>query len=224
MISSRSFIVLFTSSLLLLASSAAAQIPPPVKLKDATLTQADSRFQKLIDTARPLEEGLSTFLDKYVGDCTDPLESRQCEAHAKAFRDSTTGHRFWFIVSDDAVSQLSPGPYDPRGHYVLNLLPFFPAAGYALTQGAPKRTDARGNPIVPLIVLRGDSPSDWIGTTLPRLVQTQAFKIQVVFTPQGIWSLPKPGGGKSKGVAARIHGLRVTIARTGQVLNEWYER
>ncbi len=45
----------------------------------------------------------------------------------------------------------------------------------------------------------------------------------MVFTPQHVWSLPrKKGGGKLYGVGARIEGLLLTHARTGDLLGRWF--
>lgn len=182
--------------------------------------EAPPEFVKLRDdpNTRVLDQGLSGFLDKYIGDCTDPLESDACKANAKAFRAKVNGHRYYMIIGEDAVNQLSPGPYDPRGTMILNVTPFFPGGGYALTQGAPRGTDAHGNPVLPLIRVKAKVPEDWNGQTLSRMISMHAFRLQVIFEPQDVWTLSKKGGGKIQGVKAKIVAVLVSGARTGTPL------
>lgn len=186
----------------------------------------DPAFARLRDAAQApgqggAIEGLGAFLDKYVGDCDGTLEGQECRQNAKAFRQSATGKKFYLMVSEDSVTQLAAGPHDPRGELTLHITPFFPAGGYALTHGAPRKTDGNGNPIIPWLVLRVKTPDDWIGGTLERFLRMRAFRLQLVFTPQDVWTLSKPGGGKIRGVKAKIHAILISNGRTGEELGLW---
>jgi hypothetical protein len=194
----------------------------------STLAQADvdPAFAKLRDEALKAGQGgaiesLGAFLDKYVGDCGGALGAPECQENAKAFRKGATGKLFYLVVNEDSVTQLAPGPYNPRGELTINLTPFFPAGGYALTHGAPRRADERGNPIMSLIPVRTQTPEDWNGSSLSRFISMRAFRLQLVFTPQDVWSLPRPGGEKARGVKAKIHAILITSGRTGQQLALW---
>ena len=54
-----------------------------------------------------------------------------------------------------------------------------------------------------------------------RMFSIRGVRAQVVFTPQGVWSLPKKGGGKNFGVTARIEAILVTEGRTGEQMGLW---
>lgn len=117
---------------------------------------------------------------------------------------------------------LAAGPYDPgEGEYTVNIAPLFAAGGYALTHGAPKKTDANGNPMMMYVESRGKMPPDWSAPSFQRLFQSRALRVQVVFSPQGVWTLPKKGGGKQYGVRAKIDAILVTIGRTGETVALW---
>src|SRR5688572_19497823 len=96
------------------------------------LADADPKFAKLRDQAEAIE-GLGAFLDKYVGDCgTDP----ECKRNTDVFRAAANGKKFYMIITEDSVSNLTMGTYDPGDQsFTLNLTPFFPASNSAITQG-----------------------------------------------------------------------------------------
>jgi hypothetical protein len=203
---SRAFCVL----LLLVARSAAADVDPA--------------FARLRDAAEPIE-GLGGFLDKYVGECSDLLAGKECAANARAFRARTDGKKFYLIVSEESARMISAGPYDmAHGEFTLNLTPFFPSGGYALTGGAPRKTDANGNPLLPILAIKGSTPEGWDALTLPRLISTRQLRLQLVFTPEGVWSLPKKGGGKILGMKARLEGILITQGRTGLPVALWIKK
>jgi hypothetical protein len=169
-------------------------------------------------------EGLGTFLDRYVGDCASASGGRrECEQNARAFRQKSSGKKFYLVLDEDSVSQVSPGRAD-GGQYSVNITPFFGANGYALTLGAPRKTDPRGNPLLPYVTVRQPLPESWDASTLERLIRLRALKMQLVFTPQDVWTLPKRGGGRIHGVRARIHAIRVEETRTGNTVALWLER
>ncbi|MFP2958940.1 DUF6066 family protein [Myxococcus sp. 1LA] len=195
---------------------AAALLLPALALADA-----DPRFAKLRDEAEPLG-GLGTFLEKYIGACDGAFVDAQCKSNAEAFRKKYQGKRLYMIVTEDDASMLSAGPYSPgTGEYTINITPFFPGGSSALTHGAPKKTDASGNPILPYLTVTGDMPEGWNLQMFTRLFSMRAVRAQVVFTPQSVWSLPKKGGGKNHGVTARIEAILITEGRSGQPMGLW---
>ena len=184
----------------------------------------DPRFLALREGATPVG-GLGSFLERYVGECGEPGLAGSCEEKAKAFRKAHEGKRLFLLVGEDAAGMLSPGAFDPdTGELRVNVTPFFPAGNYALSHGAPRRTDARGNPVMALLRAEGQAPDDWMPGTFQRLFQMRGVRAQVIFTPTGVWSLPRRGGGKSRGVSARVEALLVTVARTGEPLALWLAR
>ncbi len=202
-------------SLLLLAALAPA----------LALADADPRFQALRDSAEPVG-GLGQFLDKYIGECaTAGGIDGECRQNASAFRQKMRGKKLYMIVTEESAGMLSPGDYDVRrGEYSINVTPFFGAGGYGLTQGTPKRTDANGNPVMPLMTVRGETKDGWSPMRFQRLFSSRELRLQVVFTPQDVWTLPKKGGGKIYGVRAKIEGILVTIGRTGEPAGLWVSR
>ncbi|MDY7228275.1 DUF6066 family protein [Hyalangium rubrum] len=183
----------------------------------------DPRFARLRDAAEPLG-GLNAFLSRYIGECGDVFASADCRTKADAFRKNYKGKKLYMIVDEAVVNQVSPGPYQPTtGDYVINILPFFSGGSYALTHGTPKKTNAAGNPILPLLSVTGRAPTDWTGPYFTRLFSNQGVRVQVVFTPLDIWSLAKPKGGKTFGVSARIEAILLTEGRTGQELGLWLD-
>lgn len=185
--------------------------------------RADARFDKLRSAAESVG-GLGSFLERYVGsDCASrAMGGGECLDNAASFRKKATGKRFFLTVDDTAglVSMAERGETD----FTLNLTPFFGAAGSAVTHGAPSRTDAHGNPVLPYLRVSGKAPegndADWVN----RVINMRGLRFEVVFTPQGVWQVAKKGGGKVSGVKARVEALRVVIARTGEAIATWYPR
>ncbi len=93
-----------------------------------------------------------------------------------------------------------------------------------MTHGAPQTTDPNGNPVLPYIRVTAKMPDGWSPPMMARQVGARAFRIQVVFTPQGLWTLPKKGGGALRGVKARFDAVLVQVGRTGDVLGTWYSK
>ncbi|XXF75230.1 DUF6066 family protein [Myxococcaceae bacterium GXIMD 01537] len=187
------------------------------------LADVDARFARLRDAAEPLG-GLSSFLDKYIGECEDVFAGATCKANSESFRKAFQGKKMYMIVTEDVATMLSPGPYQPgSGDYVIHVTPFFPGGKYALTHGAPKKTDAAGNPVLPLISLTGTIPQGWNGMMFARLFGNKGARAQVIFTPKGIWTLPKKGGGKIYGINAQVEAILVTEGRTGMTLGLWID-
>ncbi|MBF5044164.1 MULTISPECIES: DUF6066 family protein [Myxococcaceae] len=185
--------------------------------------EEDPRFTQLRSGAEAVG-GLGSFLEKYVGEC-EPGAGKACEDKAKAFRKEHDGKRHYLLVGEDSAGMLQPGRFDEgSGELEVNVTPFFPASNYALCQGSPKRTDAKGNPVLGLVRAEGQAPDGWMAGTFQRLFQMRGVRAQVVFVPTGVWSLPKKGGGRIYGVSARIEGIQVQVARTGEPLALWLAR
>lgn len=186
---------------------------------------ADPRFAKLRDSADALSS-LAGFLDKYGGDCGSIMEGgAECGKNAEAFRKAANGHKFYMILTEDSTSVLAIGGFNPRGAEVtFNLTPFFPGSNSAVTHGAPSKTDAAGNPVLPFIVFKGVLPDGWNVQMMARQVSARQMRLQVIFSPQGVWELPKKGGGKIRGVKAHIDAILVTVGRTGEQVALWINK
>lgn len=178
---------------------------------------ADPKFVKIRDQAEAIE-GLGNFLDKYIGDCGTGISAdADCKKNTETFRNLANNKKFYMIITEDSVSSLQMGTYNPGDQsFTLNLTPFFAASNSAITSGAPTRTDANGNPIMSFITIKGMTPEGGNASSINRAVTMKTLRLQVVFTPQGIWTLPKKGGGKMVGVKSRIDAVMVTVGRTGE--------
>lgn len=186
------------------------------------LADADPRFTRLRDQAEPMGS-LAAFVEKYVGDCASKLlGGGDCEKAAEVFRRGATGKKMYMIVNESSANVLQMGEVNVRDStFILNLTPFFAASNFALTHGAPTKTDSAGNPVMPFLRVESSLPEAWNPAMMARQVQSQALRLQVVFTPQGVWSLPKKGGGTMRGVKARFDGVLVTVGRTGEMVGLW---
>lgn len=188
------------------------------------LADADPKFVKLRDQAEPLGT-VNAFVEKFVGDCASRmLGGGECEKNAEVFRQGATGKKYYMIVTEGTSSVLSMGEVKMQGAFVLNLTPFFPASNMALTHGAPTKTDGDGNPVMPFIRIDSMMPDAWTVAMMARQVQAQGLRVQIVFTPQGVWTLPKKGGGSLKGVKAKFDAVLVTVGRTGETIGAWYAK
>jgi hypothetical protein len=187
------------------------------------VADVDARFARLRDAAEPLG-GLSAFLNRFIGECGDMFASPDCRTKADEFRKNYRGKKLYMIVTEDVATMVSPGWYEPNtGDFVINIVPFFAGGKYALTHGTPKKTDAQGNPIMPLLSVSGTTPMGYNGGMFSRLFSARGVRVQVVFTPLDIWSLNKPGGGKIFGVSSRMEAILLTEGRTGYELGLWLD-
>ncbi|MFO0600036.1 MAG: DUF6066 family protein [Myxococcaceae bacterium] len=192
-----------------------------IALPSLALADVDQRFAKLRDQAEAMG-AISAFVDKYVGDCASKmLGGGECEKNAEIFRQGVNGKKFYMIITEETASVLAMGEVKMQGEFVLNLTPFFTANGMAITHGAPSRTDADGNPVMPFMRIDSTLPDGWNPAMMARQVQGQALRLQIVFTPQGIWTLPKKGGGQLKGVKTKFEAVLVTVGRTGDQVGLW---
>lgn len=192
-------------------------------LPSLALADVDARFARLRDAAEPLG-GLSAFLNRFIGECGDLFASPDCRSRADEFRKAYRGKKMYMIVTEDVATMVSAGAYEPNtGDFNINIVPFFAGGKYALTHGTPKKTDAQGNPIMPLLSVSGTTPQGYNGGMFSRLFSARGVRVQVVFTPLDIWSLTKPGGGKIYGVSSRIEAILLTEGRTGYELGLWLD-
>jgi hypothetical protein len=177
-------------------------------------------FEQIRRSAEPMS-GLSSFLEKYVGECNNAL-GPNCRSRSADFRSKTNGRRYYLVINEEAVNMLSPGRYNAsRDDFEIRITPFFGAGSYAVTQGAPTRVDAQGNPLMPLIVAHAKLSNRWTPERFARMFSSQELRVEVVFTPKATWTLPRKGGGKIYGVNARVEAIKVVVSRSGEELAIW---
>jgi hypothetical protein len=183
----------------------------------ATAAAEDDAFDKAKSGSVPTEGGLSTFLSKFVGACEEG--GPPCKKAAEEYRRQNKGKKLYLSL-DDGASMLAVGEKGADGELVMNVTPFFAGGEFALTSGAPSRTDAAGNPVMPLMRVNGKAPDGDVDR-LARMLSMHQLKVEVVFSPEGTWSLSKKGGGTIQGVKAKLLALRVSMARTGETVAVW---
>jgi hypothetical protein len=184
------------------------------------LADVESRFARLRDQAEPLSS-MGPFIEQYAAECGEA--GAQCEKNAAMFRKARGDKKYYVIIPEDSAGVLSMGEINPRtGTAVINMTPFLTGAASVLTHGAPSKTDVNGNPVLPYVRIMAKVPEAWTPAMMARLVASRTLRLQIVFTPIGLWTLPKKGGGTLKGVRARFDGVLVQVARTGEVLGTWY--
>jgi len=84
----------------------------------------------------------------------------------------------------------------------------------------PKKTDAKGNPILPVLMFAGKLPGVETVDDMERLFRNRGVRLELLFRPEQPWALPKKGGGQLTGVKAKLDAIQVT-SRTGAVLATW---
>lgn len=182
---------------------------------------ANPKFARLREAAEPLAS-LDTFLTRYIGECTGLLAGKDCRDSAAAFRKATAGKRYYMIIDEAHATMISSGPYDPgKGIYTVNILPFFTAGRYALSHGSPRRQDQHGNPIINQITVRDRTPVGWNAVRIQSLFARRQLRVQAIFVPVGIWSLPRRDGGRMYGVRANVEAILVTVGRSGEQIALW---
>lgn len=192
-------------------------------LPPAARADVDPRFATLRDNAEPVA-GLGMFLENFVGECEGAPSTADCRARAEAFRKKAMARAHYMILHESELSVLSPGRFVPgSGEYEIHLTPVFSGSGMALTEGTPLKLDKGGNPVVPLLTVKGTLPDNWTTPMFHNLFSRRGIRVQVVFTPTGTWRLAGPGGKAVHGVKARLDGVLFTEARTGQALGLWLE-
>lgn len=185
--------------------------------------EEDARFTKAKEGAEPLAS-LGAFLDKYLTDCgPNSAEAQECKRNAEAFRKQVNGKKQYTVVSEESA-QLQVA--DVRGDsFTFNLTPFFGASNSAITLGAPSRSDANGNPVMPFLAIDGKSPDAMSPQMIGRMAGARGLRVEVIFVPQGTWTLPGKKGAKAAiGVKTKFEAVRITVARTGEELGTWFAR
>lgn len=180
---------------------------------------APPAWEALRARAQPLD-GLSGFLDRYLGRCPPSDERRECLLKAKRERDELTGKLFYVRVDGDVARLLQPDRFDPEaGELTLQLTPFFDASGLALTEGKPLGLDAQGRPRIAQIPLVARLSPEEDAKDVERLLRTGQVRLELVFKPAGSWSLPAKGKAEAlEGVRASLLGIRLANGRTGETL------
>jgi hypothetical protein len=182
----------------------------------ATTARAEppAAYQRLREQAESLDS-LSSFLERYVGRCPPSDEQRECKAKAQRERAALTGKTFHVRLGDEAARLLQAGAFDESTRQMqINLTPFFDGGGIALTDRKPLGLDGQGRPRIGLITLVTTLPPDMLPMDMERQLRTLNVRIDLVFKPQGVWSLP--GKQPMEGVKAKLLAVRLTNARTGE--------
>jgi hypothetical protein len=199
--------------LLALAAALAAAAP-----LSPALAEPAARFDALLGRAERVGD-LGLFLGRFIGSCDDPFERAACERNVESARRSLKGKVMAVTLGEEALGVVRP---ELRGdRYRIVMTPFFDRGGYALTHGAPRRQDAAGRPLIDLLVMEGELPSGMMDMEFTSAFRTGNVRLEVVFTPESVWKLPRRGEpGSYEGVRARFLGVRLLDARSGNVLAE----
>jgi hypothetical protein len=180
-----------------------------------------AQFERARRDATNVPGGLASFLEQYIGECAE-AEGGNCRQQAQQFRQKVQGRKLYFSASEESAALLAPGPENrASATFVLDLTPLFPSGGYALTHGSPRRTDSQGNPVLPVLSLPVTLPEDRSWSDVKRMVATRGVRVELVAVPRGVWTLPKPRGGKWYGVSADFKAVLVTSARSGEQVALW---
>ena len=185
------------------------------------LALAEGRFDELKKEAQPFEGGLGEFLELYLGDCGTASNTANCKNRSKEFQTQAKGKRFYALVREDEAGMVGMSDSTRSGgDFTIEVTPFFPGAEHALTNAVPKKTDAKGNPILPVLMFAGKLPGVETVDDMERLFKNRGVRLELLFRPEQPWALPKKGGGQLTGVKAKLDAIQVT-SRTGAVLATW---
>jgi Family of unknown function (DUF6066) len=185
------------------------------------LALAEGRFDDLKKEAQPFEGGLGEFLELYLGDCGTASNTANCRNRSREFQTQAKGKRFYALVREDEAGMVGMSDSTRSGgDFTVEVTPFFPGAEHALTNAVPKKTDAKGNPILPVLMFAGKLPGVETVDDMERLFKNRGVRLELLFRPEQVWALPKKGGGQLTGVKAKLDAIQVT-SRTGAVLATW---
>ena len=185
------------------------------------LALAEGRFDALRKEAQPFEGGLGEFLELYLGDCGTASNTANCRNRTREFQTQSKGKRFYALVREDEAGMLGMSDSTRSGgDFTVEVTPFFPGAEHALTNAVPKKTDAKGNPILPVLMIAGKLPGVETVDDMERLFRNRGVRLELLFRPEQPWALSKKGGGQMTGVKAKLDAIQVT-SRTGAVLATW---
>jgi hypothetical protein len=182
---------------------------------------AEGRFDELKKEAQPFDGGLGEFLELYLGDCGTASNTANCRNRSREFQTQAKGKRFYALVREDEAGMvgMSEGTRG-GGDFTIEVTPFFPGAEHALTNAVPKKTDAKGNPILPVLMIPGKLPGIETVEDMERLFKNRGVRLELLFRPEQPWTLPKKGGGQLTGVKGKLDAIQV-MSRTGAVLATW---
>ncbi len=185
------------------------------------LALAEGRFEEMRKEAQAFDGGLGDFLELYLGDCGQASSTANCRNRSRDFQAQARGKRFYALVREDEAGMVGMSPSTARGgDFTIEVTPFFPGGEHALTNAVPKKTDASGNPILPVLMIPGTLPSPDTVDDMQRLFKNRGVRLELLFRPEEPWALAKKGGAKLTGVKARLEAIQVT-SRTGAVLATW---
>jgi len=182
---------------------------------------AEGRFDELRKEAQPFDGGLGEFLEVYLGDCGTASNTANCRNRSREFQTQAKGKRFYALVREDEAGMVGMSESTRGGgEFTIEVTPFFPGAEHALTNAVPKKTDAKGNPILPVLMIPGKLPGIETVEDMERLFKNRGVRLELLFRPEQPWALPKKGGGQLTGVKGKLDAIQVT-SRTGAVLATW---
>lgn len=181
----------------------------------------EGRFDELRKEAQPFEGGLGEFLELYLGDCGTASNTANCRNRSREFQSQAKGKRFYTLVREDEAGMVGMSESTRAGgDFTIEVTPFFPGAEHALTNAVPKKTDPKGNPILPVLMIPGKLPGIETVEDMERLFKNRGVRLELLFRPEQPWALPKKGGGQLTGVKGKLEAIQVT-SRTGAVLATW---
>ena len=185
------------------------------------VTLAEGRFDELRKDAQPFDGGLGDFLELYLGDCGTASNTANCRNRSREFQTQAKGKRFYALVREDEAGMVGISESTRSGgDFTIEVTPFFPGSEHALTNAVPKKTDAKGNPVLPVLMIPGTLPGAETVDDMVRLFKNRGVRLELLFRPEQPWALNKKGGGQLTGVKARLDAIQVT-SRTGAVLAIW---
>jgi len=185
------------------------------------LALADGRFEELRKGAQPFDGGLGDFLELYLGDCGTASNTANCRNRSREFQTQAKGKRFYALVREDEAGMLGMNTGTRAGgDFTIEVTPFFPGAEHALTNAVPKKTDAKGNPILPVMMIPAKLPGVETVEDMERLFKNRGVRVELLFEPEQAWALPRKGSTTLTGVKAKLDAIQVT-SRTGAVLATW---
>lgn len=181
----------------------------------------EGRFEELKKDAQPFDGGLGEFLELYLGDCGSASNTANCKNRSRDFQAQAKGKRFYTLVREDEAGMVGMSTSTHGGgDFTIEVTPFFPGAEHALTNAAPKKTDAKGNPILPVLMIPAKLPGIETVEDMERLFKNRGVRLELLFRPEQPWAVAKKGGGQLTGVKAKLDAIQVT-SRTGAVLATW---
>jgi Family of unknown function (DUF6066) len=182
---------------------------------------AEGRFDELRKEVQPFDGGLGEFLELYLGDCGTASNTANCRNRSREFQSQTKGKRFYALVREDEAGMVGMSENTRAGgDFTIEVTPFFPGAEHALTNAVPKKTDPKGNPILPVLMIPAKLPGIETVEDMERLFKNRGVRLELLFRPEQPWALPKKGGGQLTGVKGKLDAIQVT-SRTGAVLATW---